>query len=183
MATKKKVKSDNGNKPWVDNYPPLRDWLNKHEARCMWQIPLNERPSDAEHDWAPQAYVECYLISGRRLVIVVVHANKGGWDIYTDANTNKIAETLADAEQRLGIADPKCPGCGWSISAVAKTVNCDLGSGCKCGSARVAVPDKNVEWTAQQKARIIIERSHSEHECNTAEDAEELAKLVLGVDE
>lgn len=29
-----------------------------------------------------------------------------------------------------------CPGCGWGVGAVAKTVSCNLGNDCKCGSAR-----------------------------------------------
>jgi hypothetical protein len=33
-------KDDTSDKPWVSNYPPLRDWLDKHDARCQWQQAL-----------------------------------------------------------------------------------------------------------------------------------------------
>ena len=96
----------NSNKPWVANYPPLQVWLHKHEARCMWQWPCGEPPSDPDdrYDWTPCAYVECYLVR-TKLVIVVVHANRNGWEIYTAPDALKVDETLAEVERRIGIAE------------------------------------------------------------------------------
>lgn len=106
MPPKKKAtikpETDSSHKPWVSNYPPLAQWLDKHEARCMWQVPGNERPRDAEHDWHPQFYVECYLVN-RHPVIVIVRADKMGWDIYTAADTPAIDATLLDVERRIGL--------------------------------------------------------------------------------
>jgi len=103
-AAHKTVKEhdDNSRKPWVSNYPPLREWLNKHDARCMWQVPSQERPNEADYDWVPQAYIECWIV-GRRPCIIVVRGDKMGWEIYTDGDTHRIDETLLDAERRLGL--------------------------------------------------------------------------------
>lgn len=81
------------NKPWVSNYPPLQRWLDEQGARPMWQVPYGPRD-------APSMYVEGWSVDGR-LCVITVHANKGGWDIYTAADTNSISETLADATARL----------------------------------------------------------------------------------
>lgn len=83
-----------GNEPWVSNYPPLQKWLDEHEARCLWQIPYGGK-SD------PVAYVECWKFASGRLAILFVWSHGFGWEIYTPAGTNKVDETLADAEQRL----------------------------------------------------------------------------------
>jgi hypothetical protein len=84
-------------KPYVDNYPPLRDWLRKHEMRCDWQIPLG----DAED---PSVFVECYHAPrSAHPIIVCVNANGHGWNLYTPSASTKIDETLADAERRLGL--------------------------------------------------------------------------------
>lgn len=102
MPPRKTKTVDTSNHPYVSNYPPLREWLDKHDARCMWQVPSQEKPSDAEYDWVPQAYIECWIV-GQRQCIIIVRGNKMGWEIYTDGNTPRIVETLADAERRLGI--------------------------------------------------------------------------------
>lgn len=130
------TKKDTNNKPYTSNYPVLERWLEKNAQVCQWQIKL------------PHAAVECWLVNGRP-VIIIVYANRMGWDVYTALDTNKIEESLMNAESRVGLTKP----------------------------------DANTDWTAQRKARIIIERTHSETECNTAEDAEELARLVLGIEE
>ena len=96
-------KKDNSNKPWVGNYPPLQQWLDKHDARCLWQIPSSP-PDDGDIDWAPQFYVEAWSI-GRRIFILTVYSNKMGWYLFTDCDSPRIDESLADAEQRLGIGD------------------------------------------------------------------------------
>jgi hypothetical protein len=84
-------------KPWVDNYPPLRDWLRKHEARCNWQLPLGNKSF-------PNAYVESWIAPNGREFVVVVQANRLGWNIYTPEPSSEIVGTLADAERRLGLA-------------------------------------------------------------------------------
>jgi hypothetical protein len=99
---KKKQEDDNSNKPWVSNYPVLQAWLDNHGARCMWQTPREEKPRNAEWDWSPQAYIECWIV-GTRQCILIVYANKGGWNIFTDVNTPRVDETLADAERRCGL--------------------------------------------------------------------------------
>jgi hypothetical protein len=95
---------DHSNKPWTSNYPPLEAWLDKHNAQCMYQLPTSPRQPTDDEDWQPRAYVEMYLIGGRPC-IVIIHANKMGWEIYTPIGSTKITETFADAEQRLGIGD------------------------------------------------------------------------------
>ncbi len=102
-AKKKKTKTvDTSNHPYVSNYPPLREWLDKHDARCMWQVPANEKPRDADYGLVPQAYIECWIV-GRRPCIIIVRGDKMGWELYTDADTPRIDDSLADAERRLGL--------------------------------------------------------------------------------
>jgi hypothetical protein len=98
----KKKTDDTSNKPWLSNYPPLKEWLDKHDARCLWQAPQNPQPSDADSDWTPVAYVEGWRIRARQFILIV-YANKGGWDIFTPADSQIIDASLLDAERRLGI--------------------------------------------------------------------------------
>lgn len=104
MATKKKATSpkDNSDKPYVSNYPPLQKWLDKHNAHCMWQVPSNPKPRDADYDWTPGSYIEGWRIK-HRLIVIVVHSNKMGWDVFTSPDTPLVDETLKDAELRLGL--------------------------------------------------------------------------------
>jgi hypothetical protein len=129
---------DYSNHPFVSNYPPLKEWLDKHEARCMWQIPSHPR-DEGDLDWYPQYYIEGWLVK-KRIVVLQIYSNKMGWNIFTDCGSNKVDDALADAEQRLNI----------------------------------------VENPATKLAKEILDRTHSETECNTPEDAEKLAKLVFG---
>ncbi len=103
MTRKTKKTVDTSNSPYVSSYPPLRDWLDKHDARCMWQTPREPKPYDVSYDWEPQAYIECWMIAGHQPFILTIHNNKMGWEIYTNGNTPKVSETLADAERRLGL--------------------------------------------------------------------------------
>jgi hypothetical protein len=89
-------------KPWVSNYPPLRDFLAKHEARCNWQLRLGGTEDE------PGAYVECHVFPTGRVAIIVVHARRHGWEIYTSGPSNRIAESLEDAAARLEIP-PEVP--------------------------------------------------------------------------
>lgn len=93
---------DTSEHPYVENYPPLKEWLDKHEARCIWQVPAQHESERARA--YPTFYVELWLFpKTNRTAIIIVHSNKGGWDIHTPAGTNRVAETLEDAERRLGI--------------------------------------------------------------------------------
>lgn len=94
-----KVNSGNENKPWVSNYAPLKAWLDKVKARCLWQTAQGGRD--------PHTYIEGWQVNGR-VVVLIVRANKMGWEIYTGADSIQIDETLADVERRvgLGLDDP-----------------------------------------------------------------------------
>lgn len=105
MAKRKTTKAetdDTKNKPYVSNYPPLRDWLHKHEAFCQWQLPLG--PEDN-----PNAYVEMWQPSDGWPVVVIAHHNQFGWEIYTSHPTNDIEATLADADARIARRPPAPP--------------------------------------------------------------------------
>jgi hypothetical protein len=86
----------NSRKPWVSNYPPLKAWLDKIDARCIDQIPVNG-PIE------PTAYLEKWGTPTGRMFIVEVRANRMGWNIFTATENGTIAATLEDAEQRLGM--------------------------------------------------------------------------------
>jgi hypothetical protein len=87
---------DNKNKPWVSNYPVLKNWLEKIGARCMEQNPVGSTR-------APTAYLERWMTPAGRSFIVGVRGNRMGWNVYTDADTPNTDLTLADAEQRFGL--------------------------------------------------------------------------------
>lgn len=102
MRSKSKSTRD---KPWVSNYPPLQEWLDKVEAKCQWQIPMQPKPTaddDYEPDWAPTAYVECWAV-GKGTVIIIVRAEQHGWEIYSALDSNSVQESLADVEKRCGV--------------------------------------------------------------------------------
>lgn len=84
-------------KAWVDNYPPLRDFLCEVEARCDWQLSLGED--------GYAGYVEQWRTPNGRTMIVTVRSCQNGWDIATPADTNSIAETLLDVRARLGLGE------------------------------------------------------------------------------
>lgn len=90
------TRNDTSNKPWISNYPPLQDWLNKIDARCQDQIPVGG-PVE------PIAYLEKWGTPNGRVFIVEVRANKMGWNIYTSTDDGTIQGTLQDAESRLGL--------------------------------------------------------------------------------
>lgn len=86
--------------PEVSDYPPLHDWLNKHDARCIWYVSDWERGVKK-----PLRHVEAWLVRGA-LVLVVLYAERRGWHVYTEANTTNIVAVFADIERRIGVADP-----------------------------------------------------------------------------
>lgn len=80
--------------PKLSDCLPLVEWLNKHNAKCLWQrLP----PTDGA------ATVEAWVVNGH-VVLIVIYADRAGWDLYTGMSTNDIAETLADAERRVGLS-------------------------------------------------------------------------------
>jgi hypothetical protein len=98
MATKKKAIK--ANYPYVENYPPLHEFLQKHNAQCLRQIAVGDRSPDYDY---PRSFLETWQIRGN-VFIVEVRAEQCGWDIYTSGGFPGIAETLKDAEKRLGVA-------------------------------------------------------------------------------
>ena len=78
-------------RPWVANYPPLKEWLGKIQARCMDQIPAGDN------------YVEQWMTPNGRNFLVLVRAYKLGWDVYTNCGSNGVAATLDDAGKRLEV--------------------------------------------------------------------------------
>lgn len=99
---KRKTEVDTKDRPYVGNYPPLQEWLDKHGASCQWQVPMQAQPEDADSDWYPTAYVECWLVN-QRPVVLVIHAHRGGWQIYSALDSQLCAESFVDAEQRVGL--------------------------------------------------------------------------------
>ena len=95
-------------KPWMSNYPPLKEWIDKYQeqgkAQVMWQLPYPVKPHDAEYDWTPNMYVEMWLINARP-VLIIIHANGHGWEIYTSLDTVAIDATLLDVERRVKIKE------------------------------------------------------------------------------
>ena len=82
------------NDPIISNYPPLDQWLAKHDARRQWKLPGGPIS-------APSMSVEGWLIGGQ-LFLIMVHANQIGWDLFTSCHDRNVKITLADAEARLG---------------------------------------------------------------------------------
>jgi hypothetical protein len=98
-AAAAKRDKDRKNKPWVANYPVLKEWLDKHNAACYHQLPRGDKNE-------PRSYVEIWMIPGaNQPFIIQVYSNQDGWEIYTSANTTSNDETLADAGRRLGLKE------------------------------------------------------------------------------
>lgn len=86
----KRAKTD---EPWIDNYPPLAEWLKQREAVCEHQLPIGKPER-------PEAFVEVWTVRRAR-VVIIVRACRRGWDIYTQGDSNRIDVTLADADLRI----------------------------------------------------------------------------------
>jgi hypothetical protein len=98
--TQTQTKIANEDRAHIENYKPLHAWLNKHNARCAWQVAVNSAIPNS-------GYVECWLI-GNKTLIITVSPNRRGWEIFTTASdSNEITSALADIEKRLGLpSDP-----------------------------------------------------------------------------
>lgn len=84
-------------RPWVENYPPLALWLKQREARCGWQLPRKKTGG------MPHSSIECWLFRGGASAIIVIYADRLGFEIYTPGESNRLDLTFADAEKRLGL--------------------------------------------------------------------------------
>lgn len=84
--------------PYVSNYRVLREFLDQHDARCMWQLRLGGSSS------APTGFVEMWQFPTGRQAIILVHAHQRGWDIFTPDGTNSVGAALQDARTRLELA-------------------------------------------------------------------------------
>jgi hypothetical protein len=88
-----KCKIDTSQKPYVENYPALHEWLQKLEARCDWQLPIGPAKE-------PHAYVEQWSSHSCRPFVVIIYANNNGWNVFTDCADGRVDATLRDAEVR-----------------------------------------------------------------------------------
>jgi hypothetical protein len=88
------AKRDPADEPFTSNYPPLDAWLREHGARCDWQIPYGPKSKSA-------AYLECWRCPGSAPFVILVRADRAGWDVYTPCHSAKVDETLADLERRI----------------------------------------------------------------------------------
>lgn len=91
-------KIENKDQPWIENYPPLREFLRIHDARCDWQHVSAGTKSN------PLGYVEQWRFPNGRTCIVVVHGRQHGWEVATGIDSNDVAETLGDLAVRCGLA-------------------------------------------------------------------------------
>lgn len=83
----------------VNRFAALDAWLDKHNAACLWRTTVGNGPERA------LLTIECWRV-GKSIVIVTRHP-KGSWDLATAANTIDTADTLRDAERRVGLrCDP-----------------------------------------------------------------------------
>lgn len=101
-ASAKKGRVEDKDQPWIDNYPPLRDFLREIGARCDWQVEL---------PYYGGAYAEQWRAPGSVQFIVVVLGQQHGWEIYTPTVGNLVAKTLEDARARI-FAKPPAPSSG-----------------------------------------------------------------------
>jgi hypothetical protein len=76
------------------DYPHLSAWLDRHNGRQLW---VAETPHGNR--------IEAWQMHGGRGILVEIHPGGHGWDLWTNADTIQIDETLADAERRVGLFD------------------------------------------------------------------------------
>ena len=83
-----KLREQDKNEPWVENYPALAEWLEENGAVCNWQMPRGRSPR--------AILIESWQLNGH-VFIIEVRSNQHGWSIYTALPSNNVALTLADA--------------------------------------------------------------------------------------
>lgn len=90
---------ENADQPWLENYPPLKEWIDKHGHSCMWDAKTSG-----------DCRVEAWLVQPElSLVILTIRPFRRGWDLFTSCQSNNIAETIRDANVRCGIVKPPAP--------------------------------------------------------------------------
>lgn len=74
----------------------LDNWLDKHNARCMWQTWTQPRKKGN--------VVECWTFANGSIAIIMRYSG-GGWDIYPLASpqSNLILDVFKESELRLGL--------------------------------------------------------------------------------
>jgi hypothetical protein len=87
------LSNPNIDEPWISNYPPLHDWLNEHNARCDWQLKLGK----GKH----ASMLEQWRLPGSLPFVILVMAQKYGWEIFTPGASNTVDATLADTKARI----------------------------------------------------------------------------------
>lgn len=80
---------DQSKKPFVENYPPLKAWLDRNQAKCQFQQPYGKH------------MIEGWLVA-EVMVVIIVYADRGGWDLFTPCQDTNIEATLRDAAARTG---------------------------------------------------------------------------------
>lgn len=76
--------------PYIENYPPLKAWINRHEDTiCQWQKRIGAK-----------MMVERWIVDGVP-VIIEIYGDGHGWNIYTTSPDNTIVHAVADAEDRI----------------------------------------------------------------------------------
>lgn len=76
------------------DYPALDGWLVKYNARKLWRVVVNDRA------------IEAWQLHGGRGVLVEVHPDGNGWDLWSNDDTIDIDETLEAVERRYGLEVP-----------------------------------------------------------------------------
>lgn len=80
--------------PCVDDYPLLAEWLDRHDARRTWHVFLLERTFA----------VESWVVGPKsEEVVIILRADRKGWNLYTPSRSPQVDATLKDAEKRLGL--------------------------------------------------------------------------------
>jgi hypothetical protein len=77
----------------ANRHAALDEWLDKYNARCLWSKTVVPKHG---------IDIECYRV-GTSLVLVMRYHD--GWDLFTASQSNKIDETLADAERRIAAGE------------------------------------------------------------------------------
>lgn len=104
MHGAKRNKADLADMPYIENYPPLKEWLDKHDARCIWQVPM-QCEHNRHEDQPPTVYIEKWFFpKTKRFVVIEVHARKFGWEVYIANDSNDVVKTIAQAETLMGLS-------------------------------------------------------------------------------
>lgn len=90
----------------VEQYEPLKGWLDLHDARPAWATtPTQEWGVDVSNK-ANGPVVEGWRIASS-IVYVILHPDRnglpGGWDLAAPPSTTDIKTTFDDIEKQLGL--------------------------------------------------------------------------------